>query len=238
VVLGEFDAAMRVIAESLREANIVDDPLGTSRMLANLCLGKLQTVRGDFDTAVQAFETALEVYKEDYHRNFYRPIGWGLGLAYALAGRFDKGVGLLERAEATEREIGSMTFRPMLLLCFGRALLAAGRIEDAMQAASGALKRAQEVGNRLSEAGAHGLLGEVVSFRDPVDLEAMERHVLDALALSEALEMRPLSARCHLRLAWLYKRTGHREQERHAAAAAFLLEQMGNPKSLDAAGIH
>jgi predicted ATPase len=236
--LGEFDAAMRTIADSLHEADTLSDPLGTSRMLANLCLGKVETARGNFDASVRAFETALGAYKEDYHRNYYRPLGWGLGLAYVLAGRVEEGLRLLERGEATEREIGSMTYRPMLLLHFGRALLAAGRLDDATQAASGALRRAREVGNRISEAGAHGLLGEVAWLRTPADLEAMEHHVLDALALAEPLEMRPLIARCHLRLAWLYEKSGRREYATHAAAAAQLLEQMGNPTSLDAAAVH
>jgi len=235
--LGEFDAAMRTIADSLREAHTSNDPLGTSRMLANICLGKVESSRGNFDASVRAFETALEVYKEDYHRNYYRPLGWGLGLAYVLAGRVDEGMRLLERGEATERQIGSMTYRPMLLLYFGRALLATGRLDDAMQAGNDALRRAREVGNRVSQPGAHGLLGEVAWRRTPPDLEAMERHVLDAIALAEPLEMRPVIARCHLRLAWLYEKSGRREHERHAAAAALLLEQMGNPKSLDAAGV-
>jgi len=236
--IGEFDAAMRMIGDSLREADTSDDALGTSRMLANLCLGKVETARGNFDASVRGFETALDVYKEDYHRNYYRPLGWGLGLAYVLAGRVEEGMRLLEKGEATEREIGSMTYRPMLLLHFGRALLAAGRIDDAIQAATGALKRAYEVGNQISQAGAHALLGEVAYHRHPPDDQALERHVLDALELAEQFEMRPVIARCHLRLAWLYERAGRREHERHAIAATQLLEQMGNPKSLDAAGVH
>jgi hypothetical protein len=118
------------------------------------------------------------------------------------------------------------------------ALIAAGRIEEATRVAGEALTLAREGGNRPSAAGAHGLLGEVAWRRDPVDLEAMERHVQEALALAELLEMRPLAARCHLRLAALNERSGRREHERHAAAAAQLLQQMGKPKSLDAAGVH
>jgi len=235
--LGEFDSAMQAIDEALREADTLDDPLRTSAMLANICLGKLQSARGYFDAAVRAFEAALEIYKEDYHRNYYRPLWWGLGLAYALVGRIADGVGLLERAEAAERKMGSASFRPMLLLHFSRALLAAGRIDDAMQAASDALKRAQQIGNRLSETGAHGLLGELASHRDPCDHDAVESHVLQALRLADTFEMRPVAARCHLRLAWLYERLGRPEYKRHATIATSLLAQMGNPRSLEAAGV-
>jgi hypothetical protein len=48
----------------------------------------------------------------------------------------------------------------------------------------------------------------------------MERHVSDARVLAETLEMRPVAARCHLRLAWLYQRIGRPESDRHAAMAS------------------
>jgi hypothetical protein len=35
-----------------------------------------------------------------------------------------------------------------------------------------------------------------------------ERHLRSALILAEELEMRPLVARCHQRLAWLWERNG------------------------------
>src|SRR5262245_45724409 len=63
-----------------------DGPLRRSGMLANICLGQLQSARGYFDAAVPAFETALEIYVEDDHRNYYQPLWWRLGFAYALAG--------------------------------------------------------------------------------------------------------------------------------------------------------
>jgi DNA-binding SARP family transcriptional activator/tetratricopeptide (TPR) repeat protein len=238
VQLGEFDVGMRLVADSLKERDPLDDPLGTSRMITNISLGKLHNGRGDFDAAVRAYEAALAIYREDCHGNYYRPLGWGLGLAYALAGRVGEGVELLERADAAHRNIGSNTLRPMLLLHLGRALIESGRVDDAAQSASEALKLAREGGNRLSEAGALGLLAEVARRREPVPEEEMKHYLLSALALADQLEMRPLAARCHLRLAWLCQRTGRPESDRHAATAALLLEQMGKPRSLDAAGVH
>jgi len=238
VQLGEFDTGMRFVSESFEEIDTLDDPLDTSRMFANLGLGKLHTARGDFDDAVRAFEAALAVYREDCHRNFYRPLGWGLGLAYALAGRVSEGLARLERAEIDERSIGSRSFNEMLWLHLGRALLQAGRIDDAARRANDAVTLAREQGNRPSEAGGHGLLGEVARLRSSVDYEAMERHNLDALTMAEALEMRPLAARCHLRLAWLYERTGREQCKAHASAATILLAQMGHPRSLDGVAVH
>jgi DNA-binding SARP family transcriptional activator len=238
VQLGEFDAGMRLVSESFGDSDAGDDPLGSSRLLANISLGKLHNARGDFEAAVRAYEAALAIYRQDCHAQWYRPLSWGLGLAYALAGRVREGVDLLERADAAERAIGSNTYRPMRLLHFGRALIEASRIDEAALNATEALRQARDEGNRPAEAGSHGLLGEVARLRDPVDREAMERHILEALTLAEMLEMRPLAARCHLRLAALYEGTRQRDRNVHAAAAKSLIQQMGEPRSLDAAGVH
>jgi tetratricopeptide (TPR) repeat protein len=108
VQLGEFDSGMRLVEDSLRECDTLDDSLGTSRMLTNIGLGKLYNGHGDFGAAVRAYEAALAIYREDCHGNYYRPLNWGLGLAYALAGRVYEGVELLERADAAHRKIGSI----------------------------------------------------------------------------------------------------------------------------------
>jgi len=238
VELGEFDFGRRVAEESFRQVDTLDDQLGTSRIVANMALGKLLNARGDFDAAVRAFEAALAIYRDDCHRHLSRPLGWGLGLACALAGRVGEGLDRLERAEANEREIGSTAFRDMLLLHLGRAYIKARRLDDATRVSREALSFGIDHGDRLAIAGAHGLLGEVAMLRNPVDQEAMEHHVLEALALAEKLELRPLAARCHLRLAWLYAKIGRLDSGGHHEAAESLLNQMGRPLSLDAAAVH
>lgn len=214
------------------------DPLGSARLMAHIQTGRLYNGFGDFPAAVRAYEAALAIYREDCQGPYYRPLTWGLGLAYTLAGRIGEGLELFDRSEALERQRGSQTHNQMRLLHHSLALLVATRIDDAGRYAAEALQVASEQGSRPEEAGAHRILGEVASLRDPIDEKAMDSHFQSALALADALEMRPLAARCHLRLAWLYERTGRPEQERHAAAAAPLLAKMGNPRSLDAAGVH
>src|SRR5262249_20749054 len=158
------------------------------------------------------------IYREDCHGSSSRPLQWGLGLAYALAGRVREGLTVLERAEAAERAIGSTQARGMLLLHLARAFIKAGRIDDAAAAPREALKWASNYGDRAAVAGAHGLLADIAQFCEPAR-EEMERHLVEALTLVRDLEMRPLAARCHLRLAWLYERTGRPEANRHSAAA-------------------
>ena len=117
------------------------------------------------------------------------------------------------------------------------ALVKAMRIDDATRFAQEARRLAAAGSSRLGEAGAHRILGEVASLQDPVDEKAMESHFQAALTLAQELEMRPLAGRCHLGLAWLYEKQGRVEHDEHSAAASLLLQEMGNPRSLDAAGV-
>jgi len=235
--LGEFDAARRVVDEMLRECDTVEDPLGTSHLLTQMSLGNLERGLGNFPAAVQAAEAAFAAYREDYHRQWYRPLSWALAVSYALTGRVNEGLDVLERADAADRKIRANAFRPLFLLRISRVYIEAGRLNDAARCASEALELARTSGRRPAEAGAHGLLAEVTMRRDVVDHAEMELHVRNCLALAEALEMRPLAAHCYLRLAWLAERTGVPDRESHQSAARSLLASMGGVVQLDPVGL-
>lgn len=126
----------------------------------------------------------------------------------------------------------------MRRLFTGRALLVAGRIDEADWMARDALRLARKSGKGNSEASALGLLGDIDRRRTPVPVAEMESHVQGALALAEPAGLRPLAARCHLRLAWLYATLRREEHVRHQEAAEALLDQMDRPRSLDAAGVY
>jgi DNA-binding SARP family transcriptional activator len=229
--LGEFDAGRRLAEQCFRESDALGDRFGTLRLHAYVGLGKLESGAGDLDSAVRAYENARALCREDFNGDLLYMIRWGLGLAYALLGRPSEGLVLFDKVDTA-------LFRSVRLLHHGLALVAAGRIDEAATISRDALSLAREGGNRPSEAGAHRLLGEVAKAQNPMDHEGMEQHMLRALELADACRMRPLAARCHLRLAWLYERTGSPKRARHAACAESLLAEMGNPLSVDAAGVH
>jgi DNA-binding SARP family transcriptional activator/tetratricopeptide (TPR) repeat protein len=236
--LGEFDAGVRLVEEWLRDEDMSDESVRAPALLAHISLGRVQNGAGRFAEAIRAYERALALYREDAHGAYHTPLMWGLGLAYALGGRVGDGLEVLGRAEEAVRKLGSKSFGPMRLLHSGRVLIEAGRIEEADRNGAEALAVAIKDGNRISEAGAHGLLAEIAKLREPVDEAVMRRHLIASLELAEAMEARPLAARCHLRLAWLYDRVGRGDGARHAAAAGALMEMMGEPASLAAAGVH
>jgi tetratricopeptide (TPR) repeat protein len=96
----------------------------------------------------------------------------------------------------------------------------AGHGEEAWQHARQALDLARQQKERADEALALHQLGVVYAHADPPDVEQAAAHYQQALALAEALGMRPLVAHCHLGLGRLYGQTGQREQARVALSAA------------------
>src|SRR5439155_1151209 len=63
------------------------------------------------------------------------------------------------------------------------------------------------------------LLGHIAAQREPSAIEPAEAHYQQALALADALGMRPLMAHCHLGLGTLYAKSGRPEQARPELSA-------------------
>jgi tetratricopeptide (TPR) repeat protein len=143
-----------------------------------------------------------------------------LGAAYTLAGRIADAVPLLTQAmeQTTAMERGD--FQALRLLALGEAQMLAGHLEEAHTLAERARALARAHQERGNEAYALRLLGDMAARRDPPESEPAEAHYRQALALAEALGMRPLQAHCHLGLGTLYAKTGQREQTHAALSTA------------------
>jgi tetratricopeptide (TPR) repeat protein len=95
-----------------------------------------------------------------------------------------------------------------------------GHCDEAWQHARQALDLARQQKARGEEARALHQLGVVHAHAAPPDATQAEAHYQQALALAEALGMRPLVAHCHLGLGTLYAKTGQRDQARAALSTA------------------
>ena len=102
-----------------------------------------------------------------------------------------------------------LVYHSRLIVWLGEALMRADQPEDALAQAERALALTRERGERGLEASALWLLGELASRRERPEVEAAVSHYRRAMALGDALGMRPLIAHCHGGLAKLYRRTGH-----------------------------
>ena len=107
------------------------------------------------------------------------------------------------------------------------AFIRADRLEEALAQAERVLALTRERGERGLEAWAFCLLGEVASRREPPEVEAAEGHYRQALALGDALGMRPLVAHCHSGFAKLYRHMGKPEEEQqHFRTATIMYREM------------
>jgi tetratricopeptide (TPR) repeat protein len=141
-------------------------------------------------------------------------------VAYALDGRITAGLALVE--QGVEHMVAGGRARGLApaVVCLSQVYLLAGRLEEARQLAVQALDLARQHQQRGTQAWALWLLGESTARQASPEVEPAAGHYRQALALAEALGMRPLQAHCHRGLGMLYATTGQREQARMALSAA------------------
>ena len=222
--LGEFTEAAARGREALRIAREVDHP--GSLVYAYRSMGFVSLRSGDILQAIPSLEHAAELCRVAQVRILFDITAAHLGYAYALSGRPQEGVTLMEEALADPESTGSI-HHSLLLAYLGEAHLLAGRRDEAAAIA----RRAADVAHRQKERGNEAwvlrLLGELAAHVDSPDLESAEGHYTQALARANELEMRPLQAHCHLGLGKLYRGIGDGvKSQEHLTTAARMYREM------------
>jgi tetratricopeptide (TPR) repeat protein len=148
-----------------------------------------------------------------------------LGVAYALTGRTGESLALATGAVNEFRAGRAHASPARILLCAGRAYLAAGRIDEATNYAREALALTRQRGARGTEAGALSLTADIAAASGAANGESYYR---EALALAEPRSMRPQVAHYHFGLGKLHRRRGDREQaQEHLTTAMAMYREMG-----------
>jgi tetratricopeptide (TPR) repeat protein len=143
---------------------------------------------------------------------YFSRVAAALGTAYTLSERVAEAVPLLTQAMEQTMTTGAVVDQTFCRLPLGEAQMLAGRLDEAHAMAKGALALACQHQEQGHQAYALRLLGDIEARREPLESESAETHYRQALALAEALGMRPLQAHCHRGLGTLYGTTGQREQ--------------------------
>ncbi len=216
--LGAFAEGRRHGEEALRLATL--EGRGDTPIIAHACLGHLYLAKGDLEHAIRVLDQGLALCRASGNRTLLRWIAAGLGYAYALQGRLAEGRALLEEAISESIRTGALRGHAYRVAWLSEVCRLAGRGEEAWQHARQALDLARQHKERADEALALHQLGVVHAHADPPDAEQAEAHYQQALALAEALGMRPLQAHCHFGLGTLYTKIGRREQARAELSAA------------------
>jgi tetratricopeptide (TPR) repeat protein len=163
-----------------------------SIIVAHASLGLLQARCGDAGAAIATLEQGLVRGRVADTPILFPLVAGPLGWAYAVAGREDEALTMLEDAIARTEAMELVANHAQRLVWCADAHRRAGRLETARRAAVLALETARRTGERGHEAHALRLLGDVAAAGAAEDGEASE-HYRAALALAERLGMRPLA---------------------------------------------
>jgi tetratricopeptide (TPR) repeat protein len=209
--LGEFKRAFAIAEEGLQIANALQQP-------ASLCQAH-QTVsfvllrQGKFQDAIPWCERSMALMNAHSMVAWYSGEAGRLGYAYAMSGRQEEAIPLLEQAVERLHSVDAIVY-----LYLAEIYLRTGRHRDIGTLLTRSLDSCRERSMRGVEALALWTLGEVATRHGSSELP--ETHYQQALALANELGMRPLQAYCHRGLGTLYSQMGQTEQARAELSAA------------------
>jgi tetratricopeptide (TPR) repeat protein len=205
--VGAFSEGLTHGEEGLRIAEAVNNPI--SLIGACYMIGHVYLHKGDLHQALPWLERSLEVCRVwDFPLLSYF-VSSTLGYAYVLAGRVSDALTLLEQSISTEARD---TLRRRVHVWLSEAYLRLGRLDEALALALRSLEFCRTHAHRGDQAWALRLLGEIHAHRHPPQTELAEAAYREALALADALRMRPLQAHCHHGLGTLYATLSQHEQ--------------------------
>jgi class 3 adenylate cyclase/tetratricopeptide (TPR) repeat protein len=222
---GEFAGAAEHAKEGLSIAEAAEQQYSIG--VASLGVGQMELLRGDIARAISALERAIELSRT-WGMNVFFPLTAGaLGLAYALGGRIEEALPLLEEGEANASAVFDAHEASTVASALGTGYLIAGKIDAALEVASRAAEMASKGGFRGNQARISQLLGEIYARQDPPDTSKAEDQFRRSLAMASELGMRPLVAHSHLGIGQLYERVGRRQEaEEHVATALTMYRDM------------
>jgi len=182
--------------------------------------GMVSLCQGDLRRAIPQLERAVSICHEFDLPAYFARMAAALGAAYTLDRRITDAVPLLTRTLEQCRAQGRAYSETLCSLPLGEAHMLAGHLEEAYTCAERALVLAREYQGRSHQAYALRLLGDIAARRDPPQGEPAVACYHQALALADALGMRPLQAHCRRGLGTLYARLGQWARARTELGAA------------------
>jgi tetratricopeptide (TPR) repeat protein len=219
--VGAFAEGAAVGAEAVRIAEVVKHPFGLT--VAYYGVGFVALCQGHLPQAIAGLERSLAVCRAESIGDWFPHIASSLGIAYLLSGRRVEALPLLEESVAHRAATRGGRPAASLVANLSEGYGLADRRVEATQLGQQALEAAQAGKQQGHQAYALRLLGEIAAHCDLPESALAESHYQQALALANALGMRPLQAHCHRGLGMLYSQTGQVERARAELTTAIAL---------------
>jgi predicted ATPase len=212
-LLGEEREALARSRDAVRLAREGSQP--SSLALALHFAAVLHQFRGDPAAVREAASESLALAVE--HRFAFWQAGAMVLLGWAEAADGADGVALLEKGLEAWAATGSVTYRGYYLTLLADARVRCRRHDEALAALDEASRVIHATGERLSEAEANRLRGEVLAARGE---GAAEEALRRALAVARDTRARALELRAALPLGRVLARSGRRHEAREVLVAA------------------
>jgi class 3 adenylate cyclase/tetratricopeptide (TPR) repeat protein len=224
--VGAFSDAKAANAEAAAIADETNRPYDLA--YSRIALGLMELTLGELDGAIRTLETALAFCRASEIRLLEPATARYLGRAYALAGRSEQALPLLEEAVARSNALALAALQAWCGSSLALAHLLAGQWRPAERVANAALETAQRHGYQPVSVLALRTLALTHARRTASDLARAEGRCLEALALAEAIGMRPEIAHCRRDLAEIHSLAGRTaESQRELGAALDLYRHLG-----------
>jgi class 3 adenylate cyclase/tetratricopeptide (TPR) repeat protein len=224
--VGDFAQGEAAGDEAMRIAQ------GTGQTLNLVCacagLGRLLLRKGAHSQALGVLERGLQLSRR-FHLDVWSPVlSAAFGLACARVGRMAEALEFGKQGVGEGSDDPNISNQPLRLGWLAETYLVSGQLEAARRAGEHATELARRYGQRGHLAWALFLRGEVASAPGNGPFPGAESCYREAMAIGEALGMRPVVARCHLGLGRLFQSRGDtRQGVDHFLAASTLFAEMG-----------
>lgn len=211
--LGDFASGTGYAQRAVQLATEAGHPL--SILFARWAYGHLCIRKQSYSEALNAFEEALDVCERSALRFWYPRVASSVALARARSGAPGDTIALLEDALRSAHSMGLTVDDPRLLERLAALHQIEGELDPAEAKAREAVDLAIQADAPGYQAWALRRLGEIYATKDRSQAEQALKFIQEALGLSQALSMRPLTVLCHEGIAQIC-----REQDRQEQAAA------------------
>jgi class 3 adenylate cyclase/tetratricopeptide (TPR) repeat protein len=233
---GDFSAGIGHAKRALEIAERAEHPL--SEVLGWLSIGHVLLRKGELEGAVSVLERGLDLCDSWSYRLTRPRLASALAVAYARAGRAERGRQLALSAVSDAEQMNMIADKPGLLIRLGQVSLIGGQIEAALSLGTQALEIAVAHEAKGDEAWARFLIGRACWASDPKDIDESEKQLDMALHLAITCEARPLVAFCDTTLCGIHawRSDQGRAKEFDTAATAIYRELSMQPLPLNPAG--
>jgi class 3 adenylate cyclase/tetratricopeptide (TPR) repeat protein len=208
--LGYFKDGKTFAEEAMMIAKEADH--ASSLAFAHIALGFVHLIQGNVESAIKTLQTSQKICDVNNIQVLMPHIASNLAYAYAIAGRVDDAIRLVETADEQSKLTGRKAAWALRLTWLGYASLIGRQIGKAREQSQRAVTLAGDAGERGYDAWARKLLGDI-SQEDSNPSEAFN-HYAASMALATELAMRPLQAHIHLSLGRLHRRESQIEKAR------------------------